>query len=131
MQAFTRENMSPIFVFDYFDGSAPPPTMHADASRIAGWLQEAGFADVAWTPYVYDGLEDGSLAALHSDPALLASKEHLSNTSFFHRLDEDVRREGLRRLSDDLASGRLAERIAESRALAAEVGHGTVFAATL
>jgi SAM-dependent methyltransferase len=130
MQAFTRENMAPVFVFDYFEGSAPPPTMHADAPTVAGWLRAAGFAEVTWTPYVYEGLEDGSLAALHSDPALLASEQHLANTSFFHRLEDDIRREGLGRLAGDLASGRLAERVAESRALAAGVGHGTVFAGT-
>lgn len=129
VQAFTKESLAPIFVFDYFPGTGHPPAdMHMTRPQLEASLRAAGFTEVASTTYVYHGIEDGSLAALHSDAALL-DETHLRNTSFFHRLDPEVRAEGLARLEEDRASGRLAARIRESLALAADHGHGTVFTA--
>ena len=129
VQAFTKESLAPLFVFEYFPGSGhPPAAMHMTRQQLEASLRAAGFAEVTATTYVYRGIEDGSLAALHSDAALL-DEAHLSNTSFFHRLDPEVRAEGLARLAEDRASGRLAARVRESLAVAARHGHGTVFAA--
>jgi hypothetical protein len=104
--------------------------MHMTRPQLEASLRAAGFSEITAVTYVYDGIEDGSLAALHSDPALL-DEAHLRNTSFFHRLDPEVRAEGLARLEEDRASGRLAARVQESLALAADHGHGTVFTARI
>jgi hypothetical protein len=131
VQAFTKESLAPLFVFEYFPSSGDPPAeMHMTRQQLEASLRAAGFAEVMATPYVYNGIEDGSLAALHSDPALL-DETHLRNTSFFHRLDPEERAEGLARLEEDRASGRLAARVRESLALAAEHGHGTIFTARI
>lgn len=47
-----------------------------------------------YQPYAYDDLEGGSLNALHIDARALAHPERLRNTSFWHRLDADTRRQG-------------------------------------
>ena len=129
VQAFTKESLAPLFVFEYFPASGDPPTgMHMTRLQLEASLRSAGFAEVTATTYVYRGIEDGSLAALHSDAALL-DETHLRNNSFFHRLDPEERAEGLARLAEDRASGRLAARVRESLVLAELHGHGTVFAA--
>lgn len=129
VQAFTKESLAPLFVFEYFPGVGDPPAgMHMTRPQLEASLRDAGFVEVTATTYVYDGIEDGSLAALHSDATLL-DETHLRNNSFFHRLSPDVRAEGLARLAEDRASGRLAARVRESLALAELHGHGTVFAA--
>jgi ubiquinone/menaquinone biosynthesis C-methylase UbiE len=129
VQAFTKESLVPLFVFEYFPGSGDPPAgMHMTRQQLEASLRAAGFNEVTATTYAYRGIEDGSLAALHSDPALL-DETHLRNNSFFHRLDPEERAEGLARLAEDRASGRLAARVRESLALAELHGHGTVFAA--
>ena len=38
LQAFTEENLVPLFVFEYFPGSAPPPRMHRTADEIESML---------------------------------------------------------------------------------------------
>jgi SAM-dependent methyltransferase len=129
VQAFTKESLAPLFVFEYFPGSGDPPAgMHMTRKQLESSLRAAGFAEVTATTYVYGGIEDGSLAALHSDPTLL-DETHLRNNSFFHRLDPEKRAEGLARLAEDRGSGRLAARVRESLAVAAWHGHGTVFVA--
>jgi SAM-dependent methyltransferase len=129
VQAFTKESLAPLFVFSYFPGSGDPPAeMHMTRPQLEASLRSAGFTEVTAATYVYEGLEDGSLAALHSDAALL-DEAHLRNNSFFHRLNPEERAEGLARLESDRASGRLAERVRESLALATIYGHGTVFTA--
>jgi SAM-dependent methyltransferase len=129
LMAFTRESLLTTFVFEYFPGSDPPASMHLPAAEIEVALLGAGFARVEEEPFVYVDTADGSLHALHTDALSLAGPAYLRNTSFFHRLPEDVREEGLARLAADLRSGRLEERVRESFALAAVHGHGSVFAA--
>jgi ubiquinone/menaquinone biosynthesis C-methylase UbiE len=131
VQAFTKESLAPLFVFEYFPGVGDPPIgMHMTRAELEASLQDAGFSEVTATTYVYEGLEDGSLAALHSDAALL-DEAHLRNTSFFHRLDPEQRAEGLSRLEEDRASGRLAAKVRQSLALAEIHGHGTIFTARI
>jgi SAM-dependent methyltransferase len=128
LTAFTRENLMPLFIYEYFGLEGPPSSRPPDAD-IEAMLREAGFDDVAHEPYVYTDTVDGSLNALHTNANYLAGPAYLRNTSFWHRLDEDVRRAGLNALANDLRSGVLARRVKKSYALAAEHGHGTVFAA--
>ena len=130
LQVFTKENLSPLFVFEYFPGSAPPPGMHQTADEIESMLRGVGFGNVQTETFVYADTADGSLAALHTDPFALAGSAYLRNTSWWHGLDDGTRKTGLMRLAEDLRSGRLEERVKESFRLAARHGHGTVFAAS-
>jgi SAM-dependent methyltransferase len=129
LQAFTDENLLPLFVFEYFPGSAPPPRMHQTADEIESMLRDVGFGNVQKETFVYADTADGTLAALHTDAFALAGPAYLRNTSWWHRLDTKTRRAGLARLARDLRSGRLEERVKESFRLAARHGHGTVFVA--
>ncbi|MBI4260444.1 MAG: methyltransferase domain-containing protein [Actinobacteria bacterium] len=129
LMAFTRENLAPLFLFEYFPGSAPPSDMHMTAAEIEEALLAGGFREVERETFVYVDTADGSLSALHTDALSLAGPAYLRNTSFFHRIDDDVRREGLARLAEDLRSGRLRERVDESFRLAIRQGHGTIFRA--
>jgi SAM-dependent methyltransferase len=126
--AFTKENLGSLFVYEYFGLSAPlsprPPRAHFEEL-----LAIAGFGSVRSEAYVYTDSVDGSLNALHTNPMHLAGPAYLRNTSFWHGLDEDTRRRGLEALARDLRSGVLEKRVKESMRLAAELGHGTVFAA--
>lgn len=129
IQAFTKENLAPLFVSSYFPGSDPPAAMHMTVGELEDALRAAGFGRVEWEPFVYLDTADGSLAALHTDALALAGPAYLRNTSFFNRLGEEQRRDGLARLAEDLRSGRLEERVRESLRVAFEHGHGSVFAA--
>jgi SAM-dependent methyltransferase len=130
LQAFTKENLIPLFVFEYFPGSEPPAGMHQTADEIESMLREVGFGNVLRETFVYADTADGSLAALHTDAFALAGPAYLRNTSWWHRLDDRTRKTGLARLAEDLRSGRLEERAKESFRLAARHGHGTVFVGT-
>jgi SAM-dependent methyltransferase len=126
--AFTRENLAPLFVYEYF-GLEAPLTPRPPASQFETWLREAGFDRVERGTYVYTDTVDGSLNALHTNALYLAGPAYLRNTSFWHGLDEDTRRRGLEGLARDLRSGDLQRRVDESFKVAVEHGHGTVFAA--
>jgi SAM-dependent methyltransferase len=127
LTAFTRENVAPLFVFEYF-GMPDEIDRKATTADLESLLRQAGYSEVRHDRYVYTDTVDGSLNALHINANYLAGPAYLRNTSFWHRLDEDVRRDGLEALAEDLRSGVLARRVKESYALAAEHGHGTVLA---
>lgn len=128
LTAFTKENLSPLFVHRYF-GLESLPAFHPTAGELEDLLREAGFSEVRRERFVYTDTVDGSLSALHTDALHLAGPAYLRNTSFWHRLGEHARRQGLSALAADLRSGVLARRVQESFQMAATVGHGTVFAA--
>jgi SAM-dependent methyltransferase len=127
--AFTEENLRSLFVLDYFAGSEIRPAENPPAEVLTRWLRDAGFSEVRWEPFVYRDAVDGTLVSLHASPAKLASPQYLRNTSFFHRLSEGARREGLRRLAADLRSGALARKAEASLRAADAWGHGTLFTA--
>jgi SAM-dependent methyltransferase len=126
ISAFTRESLSPLFVYEYF-GASPPERPMIDG--LVGVLKTAGFGRVELERFVYTDAVDGTIPALHTKASYLAGPAYLRNTSFWYRIDEEQRRKGLEALAADLRSGVLEERIRESYKLAAEHGHGTVFAA--
>lgn len=126
--AFTKENMTSMFVYEYF-GLTEPISARPSADELIAVLEASGFSRVEVEPYVYTDTVDGSLNALHTDPLRLAGPAYLRNTSFWHRLDEQTRRRGLEALAKDLRSGALKRRVAESLHQAVEHGHGAVFAA--
>jgi len=128
LTAFTRENLAPLFVFEYF-GRQDEIEGRRAAEEIEALLRRAGFTLVRQSAYVYTDTVDGSLNALHISPNYLAGPAYLRNTSFWYRLDKATREAGLRALAADLRSGVLEQRVKASYALAAEHGHGTVFAA--
>jgi hypothetical protein len=115
-------------VFEYF-GLRDEIERRPASDEVEGLLVQAGFARVRHRTYVYTDTVDGSLNALHISPTYLAGPAYLRNTSFWYRLDEATREAGLRALAADLRSGVLEQRVRASFALAAEHGHGTVFAA--
>jgi SAM-dependent methyltransferase len=124
--AFTRENLVPLFVYEYFGASWPARRMEEE--DILAMMEEAGFRRVERQRLVYTDTVDGTIPSLHTDPMHLAGPAYLRNTNLWRRADEDARRKGLEALAHDLRSGRLAERVKESYQLALEYGHVTVFA---
>ncbi len=128
LTAFTEENNASLFVHEYF-GLASLPSSHVAASEVDRLLKGAGFGTIRYEPFVYTDTVDGSLNALHTNALHLAGPAYLRNTSFWHELDDETREKGLAALAGDLRSGVLERRVVESFRRAAEVGHGTVFAA--
>lgn len=126
--AFTRENTTAMFVYEYF-GLDEPLSARPPAAEIEAMVRDADFSRVESATYVYLDTADGSLNALHTDPLKLAGPAYLRNTSFFQRLDDQTRRAGLARLETDLRSGALERRVKDAFERAVSVGHGTVFAA--
>jgi ubiquinone/menaquinone biosynthesis C-methylase UbiE len=125
---FARENLAALFVYGYF-GLDHPPTRRPAIAEFEALLADAGFMKVTHERYVYTDTVDGSLNALHTNALHLAGPAYLRNTSFWHALDDQTRQRGLEALARDLRSGVLEERVRESYKLAAEHGHGTLFAA--
>ncbi len=128
LMAFTRENLEPLFAYEYFEGTFPAE-IRTNEAEVVSMLREAGFESVEADRVVYVDRADGSLSALHTDPFALAGEAYLRNTSFWHRTDPEVRVRGLKALHEDLRSGRLAERVEESMRVAGRTGHITAFAA--
>jgi len=129
LQAFTEENMAPIFVLEYFPGSELLNDFHPPAAEFARRLEAAGFSRIEHEKFVYLDTADGTLPALHTDPLRLAGPAYLRNNSWFNRIPEDVREAGLARLAEDLRSGALEEKVKASLHEAVVTGHGMVFAA--
>jgi SAM-dependent methyltransferase len=129
LQAFTEENMGPLFVLEYFPGSELLSDFHPPAAELVRRLEAAGFSRVEHEKFVYLDTADGTLPALHTDALRLAGPAYLRNNSWFNRLPEDVRKDGLDRLAEDLRSGALEERVKASFQQAVATGHGMVFAA--
>jgi SAM-dependent methyltransferase len=129
LEVFTAENLRHAFFFDYFPGSAPSPDMHPPAEEIERRLHAAGFSRVERSVFAYQDRDDANLHVMHTDPELLADPAHLRNVSAYQRLPEDLRREGLARITEDLHSGVLAEKVTASLEEAARTGHATVFGA--
>jgi ubiquinone/menaquinone biosynthesis C-methylase UbiE len=128
MQVFTRENLVPLFVQEYFDHPMHREVRETRADHVA-LLRAAGFADVDVRPIPYQGIEDGSLSSLHTDASALADERRLRNTSYWQRMAPDVRAAGLAGLRADLASGALERKVDRGRELAEEHGHVTVLVA--
>jgi ubiquinone/menaquinone biosynthesis C-methylase UbiE len=128
MQVFTRENLRPLFTEEYFGHPFRDEVRETEAEHV-DLLHAAGFPLVEARRLAYDGIEDGSLSALHTDAALIADERNLRNTSYWQRLAERTRRTGLARLREDLANGELQRRVAQGRALAELWGHVTVLVA--
>jgi len=128
MQVFTRENLVPLLATRYFDHPVHDEVRETEAEHVE-LLRAAGFRVEDVRRQAYHGVEDGSLSALQTDPELIADERNLRNTSYWHRMDEATRREGLRRLRADLASGELERQVRRGLELAEEWGHVTVLVA--
>lgn len=105
LQVFLREHLEVHWVFGYFPRSA---LWVWPEHQTAGELR-AALPGLGLTPYRYEDLEDGSLAAMCREPALLLDPDRRSQTSFFERLERDDPDElasGLERLERDLAAAR-------------------------
>jgi ubiquinone/menaquinone biosynthesis C-methylase UbiE len=128
MQVFTRENLVPLLTKRYFDHPLHDEVRETEAEHVE-LVSAAGFRVGSVRRLAYHGVEDGSLSALQTDAALLADERNLRNTSYWHRMDEATREEGMRRLRADLASGELERRVRRGIELAQEWGHVTVLVA--
>ena len=126
--AFTRENVGPLFIREYFPTADIPFDENPPREQLLSSMRAAGFRRVEWEKFVYTDSVDGTLISLHTDPMRLAGRAYLRNTSFFQRVPESARAEGLARLGQDLRSGVLEQRVKEAYRRALEEGHGAVFA---
>jgi SAM-dependent methyltransferase len=127
--AFTQENVQALFVGEYFPSARITLEANPPRAELERRLGKAGFSNVESETFVYLDTADGSLAALHTDAFHLAGPAYLRNNSFFHRISEEERREGLARLEADLRAGVLERKVKASFQKAVVAGHGTVFAA--
>jgi ubiquinone/menaquinone biosynthesis C-methylase UbiE len=128
MQAFTRENLRPLFLQRYFANPMQGEVRETEDQHVR-LLRAAGFTQVETRRLVYRGVEDGSLSALQTDPELAADEAHLRNTSYWQRMDPADRRQGLERLATDLRSGVLAAEVERGLERARRWGHTTLFVA--
>ena len=126
--AFTLENVGPLFIREYFPTADIPFDENPPRERLLSLMRSAGFGRVEWEKFVYTDSVDGTLLSLHTDPVRLAGPAYLRNTSFFQRVPEAARAEGLARLGRDLRSGVLEERVKEAYRQSLAEGHGAVFA---
>lgn len=104
LQVFVRENLEAHWIFAYF----PPAAAWVWPEHQTAGELVAARPGLSLTPYRYDDLGDGSLAALCRRPALLLDPGRRSQTSFFERLEREDPEElasGLERLQRDLEAG--------------------------
>ena len=128
MQAYTRENLEPLFLHRYFDNPMHDDVRETEDDQVE-LLRGAGFSRIEVRRLVYHGVEDGSLSALQTVPELAADEAHLRNTSYWHRMDPAEWRRGLDRLQADLRSGVLASEVERGLERARRWGHTTLFVA--
>jgi SAM-dependent methyltransferase len=103
--AFTREDISDLWLIDYFPVSASwMDETHPRVDDLLGLLPGAARIEVD-----FQDLEDASLAALASNPRLILDESWRRQTSYFERLardNPDELADGLERLREDVQAGR-------------------------
>ncbi len=109
LKGYTGEDAASLWILDYFPSSRtwmeethPPRALYLELLPGAE-LVGCGFEDT----------EDGSLAALSSDPELVVRAAERGETSYFERMRRDHPDElkaGLARLREDIAAGRAPRR---------------------
>lgn len=110
VMGFTRENVEEVdWLVDFFPSTREwLSAQHASAGELLDVLPGAWL-----TPFVFEDVEDGSIAALERCPERLLDPEVRRQTSFFERLGEEAPEElrlGLGRLEADLRGGRRPDR---------------------
>jgi SAM-dependent methyltransferase len=107
--AFTREDVSDLWLIDYFPVSSS--WMDQTHPALSDLLEELPGA--VRMELQFSDLEDASLAALASRPQLILDPAWRRQTSYFERLARDHPDElasGLERLRDDVGAGRGPDR---------------------
>jgi SAM-dependent methyltransferase len=121
LMAFTREDVSELWLSDYFPSTrAWVVASHPTLAELFELLPGARRIEI-----VYDDLEDGSLSALAAHPEKLVDPSWHRQTSYFERLERDHPDElqaGLARLRDDLAAERAPRTPGRATVLAVTVG---------
>ncbi|MGH2803561.1 MAG: class I SAM-dependent methyltransferase [Thermoleophilaceae bacterium] len=109
LKGFTGEDAASLWILDYFPSSrAWMEATHPPRAAILEELPGARLLD-----FGFEDMEDASLAALSADPERVLEAGKNGATSFFERMQldhADELRAGLRRLREDIATGRAPRR---------------------
>lgn len=106
LMGFTREDMSTLWILDYFPSSRA--WMESTHPPRAMFLQELPGARE--TVFTFDDLQDANLAALSGHPERLLQAAERGATSYFERMRRDHAGElqaGLARIKEDIEEGRI------------------------
>ena len=109
LMGFTREDAASLWIVDYFPSSQP--WMEATHPPLAAILEELPGAHTF--NFVFEDMEDASLAALSANPDRVLEAAESGATSYFERLRRDHSDEleaGLSRLREDIAAGHAERR---------------------
>ncbi|HVE91161.1 MAG TPA: class I SAM-dependent methyltransferase [Actinomycetota bacterium] len=127
IMAYTRDQLEVLWVLDYFPDTRE--WLAPEHQSIDELVTELRGAQV--TPFEFEDLDDGSMAALCRHPHLILDSRRRAQTSYFERLersDPDALRRGLDELERDLARGRRPQdEVSEARS---RLGDGCVIAWT-
>jgi len=109
LMGYTGEDAASLWVLDYFPVSRP--WIEATHPPLAAFLAKLPGAQVV--DFVYEDMQDASLAALSADPRKVVEAAESGATSFFERLTRDHPDElqaGLNALRRDIVTGRAPAR---------------------
>jgi SAM-dependent methyltransferase len=109
LKGFTAEDVSTLWIIDYFPSSRSwMVATHPSRAIIVAELPGARL-----TTLEFSDMEDASLAALSADPKRLVQAAMSGATSYFERMQRDhpdELRDGLARLRTDIVEGRAPQR---------------------
>jgi SAM-dependent methyltransferase len=109
LKGFSAEDAALLWIVDYFPSSRT--WMRETHPPRAAILEELPGARLI--PFVFEDMEDASLAALSAEPERVLEAATNGATSYFERMQRDHPDElqaGLSRLREDIASGRAPRR---------------------
>ncbi len=109
LKGYTGEDAATLWILDYFPSSRQ--WMEETHPPRAAYLELLPGAELA--TFVFEDMEDASLAALSGDPELVVRAAERGETSYFERMRRDHPDEleaGLARLREDIAAGRAPRR---------------------
>jgi SAM-dependent methyltransferase len=109
LKGYTGEDAATLWIVDYFPCSRP--WMEETHPPRAAFVEQLPGAELI--AFQFEDIEDGSLAALSSEPELVVRAAASGETSYFERMRRDHPDEleaGLARLSADIAADRAPRR---------------------
>jgi ubiquinone/menaquinone biosynthesis C-methylase UbiE len=109
LMGFTADDAESLWVLAYFPSSRP--WMAATHPPLSVYLDQLPGARAI--PFMFEDMEDASLAAVSADPERLVEAAERGETSYFERMQRDHAdelRAGLERLREDISAGRAPRR---------------------